>query len=48
MKDPALIAEAEKAQTPVHPLTGQEADQIVANMVKVSPDIIAKAKKMYE
>lgn len=48
MKDPALIAEAEKALTPVHPLTGEEADQTVANMVKVSPDIIAKAKKMYE
>lgn len=48
MKDPALIAEAEKAQTPVHPVTGEEAGQIVARMLKVSPDIIAKAKKMYE
>jgi tripartite-type tricarboxylate transporter receptor subunit TctC len=48
MKDPALIAEAEKAQTPVHPVTGEQAGQIVARMLKVSPDILAKAKKMYE
>jgi tripartite-type tricarboxylate transporter receptor subunit TctC len=48
MKDPALVAEAEKAKSPVHPLTGEEAGQIVAKMLAVSPDIIAKAKKIYQ
>ena len=43
-----MLAETEKAQIPVHPLTGEEAGQIVAKMMAVSPAIIAKAKKMYE
>ena len=48
MKDPAFLAETEKEQLPVHPLTGEEAGQIVAKMMTVSPAIIARAKKMYE
>ena len=48
MKDPAFLAETEKEQLPVHPLTGEEAGQIVAKMTSVSPAIIAKAKKIYE
>ena len=48
MKDPAFIAETEKEQIPVHPLTGEEAGQIVTKMMAVSPDIITKAKKIYE
>ena len=48
MKDPAFLAEMEKEQLPVHPLTGEEAGQIVAKITVVSPAIIAKAKKIYE
>jgi tripartite-type tricarboxylate transporter receptor subunit TctC len=48
MKDAALLAETEKAQIPVHPLTGEEAGQIVAKIMAVSPAIIAEAKKIYE
>jgi tripartite-type tricarboxylate transporter receptor subunit TctC len=48
MKDPALLAETEKAQIPVHPLTGEEAGQIVAKITAVSPALIAEAKKMFE
>ena len=48
MKDPAFLAEMERAQLPVHPLSGEEAGQIVAKITTVSPAIIAKAKKIYE
>jgi tripartite-type tricarboxylate transporter receptor subunit TctC len=48
MKDPGFIAETEKAQSPVHPLTGEEAAQIVSKITSVSGDIVAKAKKIYE
>ena len=48
MKDPAFLAEMEKEQLPVHPLTGEEAAQIVAKITAVSPAIIAEAKKIYE
>jgi tripartite-type tricarboxylate transporter receptor subunit TctC len=48
MKDPAFLADMEKAQFPVHPLTGEEAGKIVAKIGAVSPAIIAKAKKIYE
>jgi tripartite-type tricarboxylate transporter receptor subunit TctC len=48
MKDPALLAETEKEQIPVHPLTGEEAGEIVTKMTTVSPAIIAEAKKIYE
>ena len=48
MKDPAFLAEMKKEQLPVHPLTGEEAAQIVTKMMAVSPAIIAKAKKIFE
>ena len=37
-----------KEKLPVHPVSGEEAEQIVAKMMVVSPAIIAKAKKIYE
>ena len=48
MKDPAYLAEMKKEQNPVDPVTGQEAEKIVAKMMAVSPAIIAKVKKIYE
>lgn len=48
MKDSGFLADMKKQQLPVHPLTGQEAEKIVAGMMDVSPAIIARAKKIYE
>ena len=48
MKDPALIAQAEKEQIPVSPISGAEAAKIVEGMTNVSPAIIAKAKEIYD
>lgn len=48
MKDPALIAQANKEQIPVSPISGKAAEKIVAKMVEASPAIVAKAKEIYE
>ena len=41
MKDPAFLAEMEKQQLPVHPLTGDEAEKIVNELVDAPPAIVA-------
>jgi tripartite-type tricarboxylate transporter receptor subunit TctC len=48
MKDPAYLAEMDKQQLPVHPLTGDEAEKIVNELVDAPPAIIAQAKPLYE
>jgi hypothetical protein len=48
MKDPAFLAEMEKQQLPVNPLTGEQSEAIVAKLGKVSAAAIAKAKTIYE
>jgi tripartite-type tricarboxylate transporter receptor subunit TctC len=48
MKDKTFLAEMEKQQLPVIPLVGQEAEAIVSKMTNVSPQIVAKAKQIYE
>ena len=48
MKDKDFVAEAEKQKQPVNPLTGDEAEQVIARMSNVSPAIVAKAKAIYE
>jgi tripartite-type tricarboxylate transporter receptor subunit TctC len=48
MKDPGFLAEMEKQQLPVHPLTGDEAEKIVNELVDVPPAIVALAKPLYE
>jgi tripartite-type tricarboxylate transporter receptor subunit TctC len=48
MKDPAFIAEAQKARSPMQPLTGEEAGQIVAKIMAASPAVVARAKEIYE
>lgn len=48
MKDPGFLAQAEKERLPVHPLTGQEATRIAAEIKTVSPSIVTKAKKVFE
>ena len=48
MKDPAFLADMEKQQLPVIPLTGTEAEAIVAKIGGASPAIVAKARQIYE
>jgi tripartite-type tricarboxylate transporter receptor subunit TctC len=48
MKDPAFVAEMEKSQLPLNPMTGEEAEGVVSKLMKVPPNIIAKAKEIYE
>ena len=48
MKDPAFLAEMEKQQLPVIPIIGDQAEAIVSKMMDVSPQIVAKAKEIYE
>jgi len=48
MKDNAFLAEMEKQQLPVIPLTGEKAEHIVNKMMSAPPEIIAKAKTIYE
>jgi tripartite-type tricarboxylate transporter receptor subunit TctC len=49
MKDPTLIAQAQKEQIPVSPLSGQRAAEIVSTqMANISPGLVAKAKQIFE
>jgi tripartite-type tricarboxylate transporter receptor subunit TctC len=48
MKDPAFLADMEKQQLPVIPLNGQEAEAIVGKIMSSPPEIIAKAREIYE
>ena len=45
VKDPQFIAEAEKQQlTVIAPLTGEEAEKMVAEIYTATPDVVAQAK----
>jgi hypothetical protein len=48
MNDKAFLAEMEKQQLPVIPLTGEDAQQIVHKMMAAPPAVIAKAKEIFE
>jgi tripartite-type tricarboxylate transporter receptor subunit TctC len=48
MKDPAFLADMDKQQLPVHPLTGDQAAKIVNGLIAVPPAIVAQAKPIYE
>jgi tripartite-type tricarboxylate transporter receptor subunit TctC len=48
MKDKAFLADAKKQELPVNPVSGEEAEKIVAKMYAVPPKIVAKAKSIYE
>ncbi len=48
MKDPAFIADMDKMQLPIAPLTGEEADAVVEKMLTAPPNILAAAKAIYE
>jgi tripartite-type tricarboxylate transporter receptor subunit TctC len=48
MKDKAFLDDMAKQQLPVAPLTGQEADTLVARIMQSPPAIVAKAREIYE
>jgi len=48
MKDPAFVADMQKQELPVHPMTGDEAEKIVNELVAAPPAIVAQAKAIYE
>ena len=48
MKDPAFIAESQRARSAIQPLTGEEADGIVNRIMTASPAVVAKAKEIYD
>ncbi|MEA2990829.1 MAG: hypothetical protein QOG83_3540 [Alphaproteobacteria bacterium] len=48
MQDKAFIAEMEKQQLPINPMTGEQAETVVGKMMNVPPRIVAKAKEIYE
>jgi tripartite-type tricarboxylate transporter receptor subunit TctC len=48
VKDPAFVADMDKQQLPVHPLTGEEAEKIVEGLIAAPASIVAQAKAIYE
>lgn len=48
MKDPELLAESDKAKRDLGPMTGEEVQQIVAELMKTPPAIIARTKAILE
>jgi tripartite-type tricarboxylate transporter receptor subunit TctC len=48
MQDKDFLADMAKQQNPVNPLTGEEAETIVAKMMSAPPAVVAKAKAIYE
>ena len=48
MKDSAFLADMAKQDLPVHPITGQQAEKIVSDLMNVPAPIVAQAKSIYE
>jgi tripartite-type tricarboxylate transporter receptor subunit TctC len=48
MQDKEFLADMAKQQNPVNPMTGEEAETIVARMMNAPPAVVAKAKAIYE
>jgi tripartite-type tricarboxylate transporter receptor subunit TctC len=48
MKDPAFAADLEKLGHPLQPLPGDAAEAIVAKMSSASPEVLKKARVIYE
>ena len=46
MKDPELLAEAEKRKLDMDPLSGEEAQKIAAEIANTEPDVVAAAKSI--
>ena len=48
MKDPQFLAEAEKANADISPMTGEEAQRIAADITTAPPEVIARARQLIE
>jgi len=48
MADKEFIADMEKQQLPLNPLPGEEAEAIVARMMRAPAAVVAKARRLYE
>ncbi len=48
MRDAGFIAEMEKLQETIYPLTGQEAESVISKMRNARPEILKKARRIYE
>ena len=48
MKDPDFLADMQRQKLPVDPSSGQEAQRIIERFTSASPEIIARAKKLFE
>jgi tripartite-type tricarboxylate transporter receptor subunit TctC len=48
MQDKGFLADMEKQQLPVNPMTGEAAETIVGKMMSAPPAVVAKAKAIYE
>jgi tripartite-type tricarboxylate transporter receptor subunit TctC len=48
MKDPDFLADAKKAQAEVNPVSGEALEKLTAEIVKTSPDVLARVSKILE
>jgi tripartite-type tricarboxylate transporter receptor subunit TctC len=48
LQDKAFLADMEKQQLPVNPISGEEAEAIVNKMMSAPPAVVAKAQAIYE
>jgi tripartite-type tricarboxylate transporter receptor subunit TctC len=46
IKDPALLAEAEKRRLDIDPATGEELDALAKDVMTAPPEIVEKVKKL--
>jgi hypothetical protein len=44
LKDPAFLAEAEKAKLGLDPVSSEELEEMVSRLFKLSPGLVAKLK----
>ena len=47
MKDAGFVAEMEKVQEAIYPVSGEEAEAMIADMKKIKPEILERARKIY-
>ena len=48
MKDKDFLAEADKMQLEINPVSGEEVEKLVKDVYATPPDVIAKAKQAAE
>jgi hypothetical protein len=46
MKDKAFLAEADKAQLEITPISGEEVQKLVAEVYKTPPEIVQRAAEI--